>query len=184
MNPHNLSPGTCCTSIIVNCNPCDRTFESVVILKNHNMCMDEDMVQRPSCSATAALPSMHWRTAFGGVLQQWCKIKYSIPQYCFARHWHCTESSSIECTGALTGGRRVTYAPRSVSISPTLLPYCSFSASYSTITQPKSSTINRELSEHLQKQLKTLKWFLTAYQRITIIEILVTTSITKNMSSS
>ena len=29
MNPHNLSPGTCCTSIIVNCNPCDRTFESV-----------------------------------------------------------------------------------------------------------------------------------------------------------
>ena len=98
--------------------------------------MDEDMVQRPSCFATAALPSMHWRTAFGGVLQQWCKIKYSIPQYCFARHWHCTESSSIECTGTLTGGRRVTYAPRSVSISPTLLPYCSFSASYSTITQP------------------------------------------------
>ena len=115
---------------------------------------------------------------------EWCKIKYSIPQYCFERYWLCTVSSSIECTGALTGGRRVTYAPRSVSISPTLLPYCPFSASYSTITQPKSSTINRELSEHLQKQLKTLKWFLTAYQRITIIEILVTTSITKNMSSS
>ena len=168
MNPHNLSPGTCCTSIIVNWN-------LVIVLLN----LHESW--------------WFWRTTRCVWMRTWSRDQAVLLLLHYLQcnvALHDTVSSSIECTGALTGGRRVTYAPRSVSISPTLLPYCSFSASYSAITQPKSSTINRELSEHLQKRLKTLKWFLTAeifwncIQRVMNIEILVTTSITKNMSSS